>query len=227
LWWLTAIGAVAVVAVLAWQQSAGPADEHSATRQVLAPIAGWFNSRPTTTVVEAAERAASTVGDVKPFNPLDTMAMPVFRAGDNKRLVIDGQTRNDVERMVALFSDDHGLEKIEALSIDLPPEARHDLRDLYQRYQQYSQALTAAISPQQATLEDAYKQFDTMRELRSRYFGEEQARAMFGEEEATTRQLLDLMSKQTDPKASLEQRAQQAQALWQKDHPEGASAPGN
>ena len=36
------------------------------------------------------------------------------------------------------------------------------------------------------------KQFDTMRELRSRYFGEEQARAMFGEEEATTRQLLDL-----------------------------------
>jgi hypothetical protein len=221
-WWLAAAGLLVLLLALAATHSWGPAPEAAPTSDKGSPglMGNWWHSKPQPAVAEASAQAASTVGEAKPFNPLDTTEMPTFRASPQGRLVVDTQTRNDVERMAALFAQDNGLQRLELLSADLPVQARHELRDLYQRYLQYDQSLRQAIPPGQGTLEDAVKQQQTLHELRQQYFGQD-AEAMFGAEEATAAQLLDLMRRQTDPKSSLEDRAAQAQDLWKKEHPNG------
>ncbi len=221
-WWLAAasllILLLATVATSNWWRATE--DQPAMATSSPGMVDSWWGRKPQAAVAEASAQAASTVGETKPFNPLDTTEMPTFRASPQGRLVVDTQTRNDVERMAALFAQDNGLQRLDLLSADLPAQARHELRDLYQRYLQYDQSLRQAIPPGQGTLEDAVKQQQTLHELRQQYFGQD-AEAMFGAEEATTTQLLDLMRKQTDPKSSLEERAAQAQDLWKKEHPNG------
>ena len=222
-WWpLAALALIAVLAALAWW----PRDEQpgdatpSASTQLNRP--GWFGSAPVTADAPAQPAsAAASAGEAKPFNPLDTMEMPTFRATPQGKLVLDLQTRNDLERMVALFANDHGLQRLDLLSADLPAQARQELRDMYQRYLQYSQAVAANVPPNQTTLDEAAKQFQTLHELRQQYFGPEAADALFSAEEAAAAQLMDIMRKQTDAKASIEDRAAKAQDIWKKDHPNG------
>lgn len=218
--WLAVIGAVAASAALLWpvlspSTEGASSDPHPNNN----PIAGWFNSRPAVTVVEASERAASAPGAVKPFNPLEGMAMPTFRADHKGHLVIDGQTRDDIERMVVMFGNDGGQQKVEALGFELPAAARQQLRDLYLNYQQYLQAIATAVPPNQTTLDEARKTARTLHDLREQRFGTDNARAMFGEQEATTDALLNQMSEMAkgNPNATTEELAQKAQeALGQK-----------
>ena len=218
--WLAVIGAVAASAALLWPlvspSSEGASSDPHPTHN---PLASWFNSRPAATVVEASERAASAPGAVKPFNPLDTMAMPTFRADGQGRLVIDGQTRDDVERMAMMFGNDGGQQKVEALGFELPAAARQQLRDLYLNYQQYLQAIATAVPPNQTTLDEARKTAQLLHELRVEKFGADNARAMFAEQEATTDALLKQMSElaKGNPNATTEELAQRAQeAMGQK-----------
>jgi hypothetical protein len=221
-WWpLAALALIAAVAALAWW----PRGEHTteatpgAATQLQRP--GWFGGAPVTADAPAPPASAASAGEAKPFNPLDTMEMPTFRATPQGKLVLDLQTRNDLERMVALFANDHGLQRLDLLSAGLPAQARQELRDMYQRYLQYSQAMAANISPNQTTLDEAAKQFQTLHELRQQYFGPEAADALFSAEEAAAAQLMDIMRKQTDAKASIEDRAAKAQDIWKKEHPNG------
>jgi len=218
--WLAVIGAVAASGALLWPVlSPSPERASSDPHPTNNPLAGWFNSRPAVTVVEASERAASGPGAVKPFNPLDTMAMPTFRADDKGRLVIDVQTRDDIERMAMMFGNDGGLQKVEALGFELPAAARQQLRDLYLNYQQYLQAVSTAIPANQSTLDDARKQAQILHDLRIERFGADQAHAMFGDQEATTDALLKQMSElaKGNPHATTEELAQKAQeAIGQK-----------
>jgi hypothetical protein len=225
-WWLAAAGLLILLLALAATHNWGPAPEEAtasdkADQGSPGLVGSWWNRKPQPAVAEASAQAASTVGEAKPFNPLDTTEMPTFRASPQGRLVVDTQTRHDVERMAALFAQDNGLQRLDLLSADLPVQARHELRDLYQRYLQYDQAMRQAIPPGQGTLEEATRQLQILHELRQQYFGQEGAEAMFGAEEATASQLMALMRTQTDPKASLEERAAQAQDLWKKEHPNG------
>jgi hypothetical protein len=220
-WWpLAALALIAALAALAWW----PSGEHTAqeTQAANAPLSrpGWFGSAPVTSEAPAPAASASA-SEARPFNPLDTMEMPTFRATPQGKLVLDLQTRNDLERMVALFANDHGLQRLDLLSADLPAQARQELRDMYQRYVQYSQAMAANIPTSQTTLDEAAKQQQTLHELRQQYFGPDAADALFSAEEAAAAQLMDIMRKQTDAKASIEDRAAKAQDLWKKEHPNG------
>ncbi len=218
--WLAVIGAVAASAALLWplvspSTEGASSDPHPTNN----PLAGWFNSRPAATVVEASERAASVPGAVKPYNPLDTMAMPTFRADDKGRLVIDAHTRDDIERMAVMFGNDGGQQKVEALGFELPTAARQQLRDLYLNYQQYLQAIATAVPPNQTTLDEARKTAQVLHDLRVEKFGADNARAMFAEQEATTDALLKQMSDMAkgNPNATTEELAQRAQeAMGQK-----------
>jgi hypothetical protein len=220
-WWpLAALALIAALVALAWwPRDEAPADATQATNTQLSRP-GWFGSAPTTTEAPAPT-ATTAASEAAPFNPLDTMQMPTFRATPQGKLVLDLQTRNDLERMVALFANDQGLQRLELLSADLPTQARHELRDMYQRYLQYSQAVSANIPPSQTTLDEAAKQQQTLHELRQQYFGPEAADALFSAEEAAAAQLMDIMRKQTDAKASIEERAARAQDIWKKEHPNG------
>jgi Proteobacterial lipase chaperone protein len=208
--------------VAAWIGSlGGSSGDTTVLSQAGQGMGRWFATQPQAAVAEASAQAASNPGEAQPFNPLDTTELPTFRATPQGKLVVDVQTRNDIERMVALFAQDNGLQRLALQSADLPEQAQRELRDLYQRYLQYSQAVTQSIPQGQGTLDEAAQQLKILHELRAQYFGAEQAEVMFGAEEATAADLMALMRKQTDPKASLEERAIQAQELLKIDPPKG------
>jgi hypothetical protein len=69
--------------------------------------------------------------------------------------------------------------------------------------------IDAPLVPQEALAE-----LDGLHALRVSYFGREGAQSLFGQEEATARQLLEWMRDDTTPGLSMEQRAMRAQARY-------------
>ena len=184
-------------------------------------VATWFGQSHipgrTTTDAASAVEDASAPGSQKPASPLDTMTLPTFRATDKGALVMDQQTRQDVERFHALFPRDEALARLDIQASTLPAQAQRDLKALYQQYSQYAQAVAQAYPPglSEGTLDEAAAQLKGLHDLRQQYFGAEGAEALFGQEEKTSQALLELMRKQTDPKLSLQEKAELAQAEWQ------------
>lgn len=218
-WWLmSAVTATLMVAGL-WSLSPTPSTSHSAHTQD--GVASWFgrgSPTPAQPASDAATAGLARTEATKPASPLDTMILPTFRATAKGGLAIDQQTRLDVERIYALFPRDEAQAKLESQSSELPDQARRELKDLFQKYAQYAQAVTQTFPPEQNTgaLDDAARQFNGLKDLRRQYFGEELAQTLFGEEEKTAQELLELMRKQSDTKLSLEEKAEQAQEDWKK-----------
>lgn len=186
-------------------------------------VSAWFRpGSPGAALAPAPSsgpKASDAGGEVgKPASPLDTMILPTFRANSQGALVMDQQTRLDVERIHALFPRDEALIKLDRQSSGLPDQARRELRALYQQFSQYAQAVAQTYPPglSNGTLEEATQQLKGLHDLRQQYFGPERAEALFGEEEKTSQELLMLMRKQADPKLSLEERAEQAQEEWKR-----------
>jgi len=154
-------------------------------------------------------------------SPLDSMIPPSFRANSNGNLVIDPQTRVDVERVHALYQRDEALQKLDALSSGMPAKAQRELKDLYQQYAQYAQAVTQTYPPglSLGTIDEARAQLKGLHELRQQYFGVEGAQAMFEQEEETSARLLALMSQNQDASLSLQEKAEQAQEAIHKGAP--------
>ena len=221
-WWLISAVTAALMATGLWslRPTTSPDSTISSTQE---GFASWFKFRSATpadpaAVAQPKDAANPPTDGAKPASPLDTMILPTFRATAKGDLAMDQQTRLDVERIYALFPRDEARAKLESQSMDLPTQAQRELKDLFQKYAQYAQAVTQAFPPEQSTgsLDDATRQFSGLKDLRRQYFGEDQAQSLFGEEEKTAQELLDLMRKQTDPKLSLEEKAEQAQTDWKK-----------
>jgi hypothetical protein len=180
---------------------------------------------------EAVSSGASSAGKGAQFgeavttaatvNPLDTVAPPVCRATSRGDLLVNPQIRVDLERVYALHTQDEALLMLATCVNHLPLKAQRDVKNLYQQYAQYSKALLQTYPPglNVATVDEASQQLNGIHELRQQYFGVDGAEAMFGEEEKTTREMLALMRQQTDPKLTMEERAEHAQAEWAKNHP--------
>jgi hypothetical protein len=158
-------------------------------------------------------------------SPLDTLKAPVFRVNAQGDLIVDSQTRADIERMNALYDRQEALDKLASFSQDLPPQARQELRNLLQRHDQYSQAVmqtvSHAASDENPTIDEISQQAQTLHELRQSYFGTD-AIAMWGQEEDAMQKIISLM-RQMDPKLPLHQRAAMAQSALGK--PEQDKAP--
>ncbi|MBC7698851.1 lipase secretion chaperone [Aquabacterium sp.] len=224
-WWLaSALAAVAVAAGgWAWthDKTAGvAASNHSGP----APIT-WATPTPHEAMATAASPlasgAASTPNLPAGRNPLDSMIPPRFRADRHGELAMDPTTRVDVERVHALYPRDEALQKLDAFSEGLPAQARRELKDLFQQYAQYAQAVTQTYPPELTigSLDEAARQLAGLHALRQQYFGAERAEALYGEEEETSRKLLTLMGKQSDPNLSLEEKAALAQETLKKSSP--------
>lgn len=96
--------------------------------------------------------------------------------------------------MAALYSSEEALSRLNAATLEMPPQAQREVRELYQQFAQYNQALTAAFpssSHEEVTLEEARRQLQTLRDLRAQYFGTAKAQTMFGLEESMQQQLLE------------------------------------
>lgn len=218
-WWLISALTAALMATGLWSLSPTTSPTHSASTHN--GISSWFgrgSPPPGQAASDAVTAGLAPTEATRPASPLDTMILPTFRATAKGSLAIDQQTRLDVERIYALFPRDEAQAKLESQSSELPDQARRELKDLFQKYAQYAQAVTQTFPPEQNTgaLDDATRQFNGLKDLRRQYFGEELAQTLFGEEEKTAQELLELMRKQSDPKLSLEEKAEQAQEDWKK-----------
>lgn len=120
------------------------------------------------------------------------MALPVFTADAQGRLVKNADTRIGLERLVALFEPAEALDKLRTQAAGLPAPAQQELQDLFHRYMQYSQAVQTqfAALPEQEPRVLARQQLDLLSRLRRDHFGADTAQRLFGEEERAARSLL-------------------------------------
>ena len=145
-----------------------------------------------------------------------------FTANSQGDLTVNEQARNDLEHLVSLETREGAQAKLRDLSKDLPPVAQRQLSDLMFKYQQYSAALTQALPPGEApeTAKEVMDQFKVLHSTREDHFGPESAKALFGDEEKNTLQLIELIQTraQKDPNLTLEQSVELAQEEYTKLH---------
>lgn len=153
-----------------------------------------------------------------PRSPLENIPPSHFHADSSGKLVTNPTTRGEMERLFALNTPQEARAQLHQLEQTLPPAAARELGDLYTHYAQYSTALNQAFPPgvAPANEQEALKQLDGLHALRVEHFGAETADALYGAEEKTARQLIELMRAQNDPKLTLEQKAQLAQDAMSK-----------
>ena len=151
-------------------------------------------------------------------SPLSTMSPPRFAADSRGKLVLNGDTHANLEKLLLQEDPEAMRATLEQVSKSLPAQAAADLKVLVSQFQQYSKALTHSISPENAPAneQEGVKLIDSLHTLRVSYLGAETTQAMFGEEEATTRQIIALMGADKDPNLTQEEKAERAQEVISK-----------
>ena len=138
-----------------------------------------------------------------------------FRVNDSERLVLDEQTRLNMEALFARTEHDHLAEAKQQAIEPLPAAAGAQAAELLEQYDNYQQAQRQAYPPgvAPATEEAALAELDGLHALRVAHFGPLVARALYGEEEAVSRQLVELMRLEKDQSLTMEEKAARAQQL--------------
>lgn len=138
-----------------------------------------------------------------------------FRANASGRLVLDESTRLNIDALFARTERDR-LPDAKQQAIDpLPAAAAEQAAELLEQYDNYQQAQRQAYPPGIAppTEEAALAELDGLHALRVAHFGPVVARALYGEEEASSRQLIELMRLEKDQSLTMEEKAERAQRL--------------
>ncbi len=148
-------------------------------------------------------------------SPLSTMSPPRFSADSQGRLVLNSDTHANLEKLLLQENPDAMRATLDRIAKDLPAQAAAELRVLVGQFQQYTKALSHTVSPENApeTEQEGIKLLESLHTLRVSYLGPEATRAMFGAEEATTRQLIALMAAEKDPTLTPQQKAERAQEI--------------
>jgi hypothetical protein len=199
IWPRVLVAAAVVAGGLWWWHHHREAASGEADGKGSAPWSLWPSQMPNAapTLGTAPTPGAMPPENVRPVpSPLDTMEEPVFRADSKGDLILDTQTKNDLERVYALYQGDEAQRKLTQFSSRIPEKARRQLRDLFQKYGQYAQALAQAVPPAQddVSLEEANKQLEAIDGLQKAYFGDDADR-LFGPE---MKQKKDMVHDMTD-----------------------------
>lgn len=138
-----------------------------------------------------------------------------FRVNASARLVLDEQTRLNMEALFARTERDLLAEAKQQAVESLPAAAGAQAAELLEHYDNYQQAQRQAYPPgvAPATEEAALAELDGLHALRAAHFGPIVARALYGEEEAVSRQLIELMRLEKDQSLTREEKAARAQQL--------------
>ena len=173
-----------------------------------APVSPWFDP----TLGGSTPAAAS---------PLSTMTPPRFAADSRGKLVLNSDTHANLEKLLLQDNPDAMRATLEQVSKGLPAQAAADLKVLVAQFQQYTKALSHSISPENApeNEQEGVKLIDSLHTLRVSYLGAETTQAMFGEDEATTRQIVALMAAEKDPGLTQQEKAERAQEIISKRRP--------
>lgn len=181
------------------------------------PGNSWFDP------AAAGMPAGTSAGPAPMVSPLSTMSPPQFAADKRGKLVLNADTHANLEKL--LLEEDPAVMQatLAAIMNKLPPAAAAELKALVAQFQQYTKALSHSISPENApeNAQEGFKLLDSLHKLRVSYLGPEAARAMFGPEEASTRQLIALMEADKDSSLTPQQKAEKAQEILRRQAPPG------
>ena len=140
----------------------------------------------------------------------------MFSVDQAGHLLLDERMRLALENLVVLTPPEQLESLLDGQLAGLPPHAAAAARDLVSRYQGYEQAQKLSSSSAKAPLvpEEGLAELDELSAMRQSYFGRDAAKRLFGDEEAVTRRLLELMRDDPIPHASMEDKAVRAQARY-------------
>lgn len=166
--------------------------------------------------MNAAVTQTPTTPSEQTESPVKTDAEQPFRVDNAGKLVLDEQTRLNME---ALFAQTDAADLDEAqqkIAQHLPAAAAAEATRLLERYDNYSKAQRQAYPPgvAPATEEAALAELEGLHALRVAHFGSETAEALYGKEEALTRSLIELMRVEKDEGLTMEEKAARAQQLY-------------
>src|SRR5688572_1450024 len=210
------LGIIAIALALAFVFS--PADRKEPTPPPVAAV-------PTTEAPDDAVGRASARFPDTPPQPTDTDEPPepivaqtndkTFRLNASGRLLLDEQTRLNIEALFARTDRDRLIEAKQQAIDPLPAAAGAQAAELLEQYDNYQQAQRQAYPPGVAppTEEAALAELDGLHALRVAHFGAIVARALYGKEEASSRQLIELMRLEKDQSLTMEEKAARAQRL--------------
>jgi hypothetical protein len=138
-----------------------------------------------------------------------------FRVNASGRLVLDEQTRLNMEALFARTDRARVAEAKQQALEPLPAAAAAQAAELLEQYDNYQQAQRQAYPPgvAPATEEAALAELEGLHALRVAHFGPIVARALYGKEEALSRQLVELMRLEKDQSLTMEEKAARAQQL--------------
>ncbi len=192
--------------------------------EVLSPTAGPRAPTPVAQVATAAvaeQTPQTNIPQSEPAAPAPE-SMPgktdtkhPFRVDNAGNLVLDEQTRLNMEALFAQTDRADLLEAQQNATATLPPAAATEAARLLEQYDNYSKAQRQSYPPgiAPATEEAALAELEGLHALRVAHFGPEVARAFFGAEEKITRSLIDLMRLEKDQSLTLPEKAERAQKL--------------
>lgn len=228
---LSAMAGAAVVAVLVWTRPNAPADVQPASAgassgliqaQVPTPQPDATGGDPAA-LPGMGQMRAMGASAVSPNALIESVAPPGCRTVDNGDIVLDAETRGDVEMVVMLYKPEQAIARLDEACKDKGPRAQQAMRNLYQQYVQYITAVKQTWPVEEQTAIPVEKLESTLHkslhELRVQYFGADKACAMFCEEEELTRRMLNMAVsyKQKNPKASTEEAVGMAQGEIMKE----------
>jgi lipase chaperone LimK len=151
---------------------------------------------------------SSTTAATDPNNP--------FRVDSTGKLVVDEQTRLNIEALFARTDAEGLLKAQQEIAQKLPAAAAAEAADLLERYRNYSAAQRQAYPPGVApgTEEAALAELEGLHALRVAHFGADVAKAFYGADETVTRSLIELMRLEKDQSLTMEEKAARAQQLY-------------
>ena len=218
------LGVIAIATVAGWglfgpgQRTQPPSSPEAARNEPAAALVS--NERQSSENHQQQEPAASVPGHADDSAPSADQAVAqtndkTFRVNAAGRLVLDQQTRLNMEALFARTEREHLAEAKQQAVDPLPAAAGAQAAELLEHYDNYQQAQKQAYPPGVAptTEEAALAELDGLHALRVAHFGAVVARALYGEEEAVSRQLVELMRVEKDQSLTMEEKAARAQQL--------------
>jgi len=138
-----------------------------------------------------------------------------FRTNAAGQLVVDEQTRLNMEALIAHAESDELSREVREQIEQLPPSAAREAEELFQKFVQYQQAQRQTYPPRDApmTEDDAIRELEGLHALREAHFGPQAAAQLFAKEEAIAREMIELMRIENDQSLTPEEKHARAQAI--------------
>lgn len=171
----------------------------------------WIQPEVPVPQQQSSAFSGAPVGDE---GPVRIGTVRPFRSDASGALVLDADTVVTLEQLVAFSTPDRFVALAREAAAGLPASVQAQALELAQRFERYQEAVRQRIQSEQVptTVDDMARDLQALQVMRHDHFGAQAALQMFGDQEAVTARLIELMRQDAHFDAPLEERAMRAQA---------------